>query len=148
MEFDINKLKVNFIKPVTPYTPINKRKYILTYSDKINLLSLDITNEYFCDSISNDFRCELIGTWKSYNDSYGLVFCVYIKDYDFFSSLKRYNHLKENLKYLLKVIMYADEKLIYENNKLLKSPIYIKFDSNNYVFDKYEFYGYVRDYYV
>ena len=46
MNFDKNKLEVNFIFPMTKTYTLKDRKYTLTHSDDTGILYIDIANFY------------------------------------------------------------------------------------------------------
>ena len=147
MEFDLNKLEATFIPSMTPSGPIEGRKYTLTHSDTRDMLFLDIGPEYNYSAINEELRDELIGKYKRYGyDSYILIFYAYVGDSDYFSVSKKYGDFKYNLRSALQAIFYGDKDLLSENNFLLDTPIYVKFDSEIAIFDNYESYDYVRDY--
>lgn len=146
MEFNPDKLETTFIEPMTPYGPIEDRRYTLTHSDETGMLFFDVANEYNYDAINLDLRDELLGTWKAFDDGYGLFLYAYIGSLDLVSSLMKYNAFKTHMKLALEAIFYGDREFLKKNPKLLDSPIYIKFDSSIPIFNNYEFYGYVKDY--
>lgn len=148
MEFNPDKLETTFIEPMTSYGPIKGRKYTLTHSDETGMMFLDIADEYNYDAINQDLRDELLGTWKCYNDSYGLILYAYIGDWDYFSSLMKYNAFKYHMNLALQAIIYGDRDFLKKYPELTESPIYVKFDSSIPAFDNYEFYGYVKDYII
>lgn len=148
MKFNPDKLETTFIEPITPYGPIENRKYTLTHSDETGMLFLDIADEYNYDAINLDLRDELLGTWKAFDDEdeYGLFFYAYIGDLDLAASLMKYNAFKYHMKGAIQAIVYGDKELINKYPELLDSPIYVKFDASIPIFNNYEFYGYVKDY--
>ncbi len=146
MRFNPDKLKTTFIEPITLYNPIKGRKYTLTHSDNTGMMFLTVANEYDYSAINQDLRDEIIGTWKTYNNSYALFFYAYIGDLDYFDALYRYNIFKSHMNSALQAIIYGDKELFKKYPNLLKTPVYIKFDSSIPTFNNYEFYGYVKDY--
>lgn len=147
MKFNSDKLETTFIEPMTPYGPIEGRKYTLTHSDETGMMFLDIADEYNYKVINQDLRDELLGTWRIiYDNDYGLFLYAYIGDLDYFSALMKYSSFKYHMNLALQAIIYGDKDLIKEYPKLINSPIYVKFDSLFPIFNNYEFYGYVKDY--
>lgn len=147
MKFNPDKLETTFIEPMTPYGPIEGRKYTLTHSDETGMMFLDIADEYNYKVINQDLRDELLGTWRIiYDNDYGLFLYAYIGDLDYFSVLMKYSAFKYHMNLALQAIIYGDKDLIKEYPKLINSPIYVKFDSLFPIFNNYEFYGYVKDY--
>lgn len=148
MKFNPDKLETTFVDPITPYTPIKGRKYTLTHSDETGMMFLTIANEYNYSAINKDLRDELLGTWKTYDGSYGLFLYAYVGDSDYFSSLIKYGAFKYHMILALQAIIYGDKELLKEYPQLTNSPICIKFDSSMPIFDNYEFYGYVKNYII
>ncbi|CEH34812.1 staygreen family protein [Romboutsia lituseburensis] len=149
MKFNPDKLETTFIEPMTPYGPIEGRKYTLTHSDETGMMFLDIADEYNYKVINQDLRDELLGTWRIiYDNDYGLFLYAYIGDLDYFSALMKYSAFKYHMNLALQAIIYGDKDLIKEYPKLINSPIYVKFDSLFPIFNNYEFYGYVKDYII
>jgi hypothetical protein len=148
MKFNPDKLETTFVDPITPYSPIKGRKYTLTHSDETGIMFLTIANEYNYSAINQDLRDELLGTWRTYDDSYRLFLYAYVGDSDYFSSLIKYSAFKYHMNLALQAIIYGDRELLKEYPELTNSPIYIKFDSSIPTFDNYEFYGYVKNYII
>ncbi|WP_312286310.1 staygreen family protein [Terrisporobacter sp.] len=147
MEFDPSKLETTFIPPMTPLGPIEGRKYTLTHSDTTGMLFLDIGPEYNYSAINEEMRDELLGKYKRYGyNSYILIFYAYVGDSDYFAASMKYGAFKYHLPFALQAIFYGDKELLNENDFLLDTPIYVKFDSEIAIFDNYENYGYIRDY--
>ena len=76
MRFSPNKLETTFLEPITLYNPIKDRKYTLTHSDNTGMMFLTVANEYDYSAINYDLRDEVLGTWKTYDDSYILFFML------------------------------------------------------------------------
>lgn len=148
MKFNPDKLQTTFVYPITMYGPIKGRKYTLTHSDKTGMMFLTIANVYNYSAINQDLRDELLGTWSTYNGSYGLFLYAYVGNSDYFSSLFKYGAFKSHMKLALQAIIYGDRELLEEYPDLTNSPIYLKFDSSIPIFDNYEFYGYVKNYII
>ncbi|MDK2586625.1 staygreen family protein [Romboutsia sedimentorum] len=148
MKFNPDKLETTFVNPITPYSPIKGRKYTLTHSDETGMMFLTIANKYNYSTINKDLRDELLGTWKTHDDSYGLFLYAYIGDSDYLSSLIKYGAFKYHMNLALQAIIYGDRELLKEYPELTDSPIYIKFDSSIPIFNNYKFYGYVKNYII
>ena len=148
MRFSPDKLETIFIEPITLYGPIKDRKYTLTHSDNTGVMFLTIANKYDYCAINYDLRDEILGTWKTYDNSYNLFFYAYIGDLDYLDALYRYNIFKSHMNSALQAIIYGDRELLNKHKELLNTPIYIKFDSSIPIFNNYEFYGYVNDYII
>lgn len=147
MDFNHEKLETTFIEPMTPYGPIEGRKYTLTHSDATGMMFLDIADKYNYKIVHPEIRDEILGSWKSsYADSYNLIFYAYVGNGNFFSALSKYNAFKYHLNLALQAIVYGDRDLFQKYPNLIDTPIYVKFDSLIPIFDGYEFYGYVKDY--
>lgn len=146
MKFNVDKLETTFVEPMTPFGPIEDRKYTLTHSDDTGMMFLDIANYYNYDAVDKELRDELLGSWKIHDDSYNLFFYAYVGDTDFVNAAIKYAAFKYHMKLALTAIVYGDKDLFAKYPELIDSPIYIKFDSSIPMFDGYESYGYVRDY--
>ena len=147
MEFNQDKLETTFVEPITPYGPIEGRKYTLTHSDETGMMFLDIANSFNYGVINKDLRDELLGAWKKYDDNtYKLFFYAFVGNADFFTSLVKYNEFKKYMNLAIQAVIYGDKDLFLKNSNLLNSPIYVKFDSSVPIFNDYENYGYVGDY--
>ena len=70
MEFTPDKLETTFIEPINLYGPIKNRKYTLTHSDNTGMMFLTIANEYDYNAINYDLRDEILGVWKTADNSY------------------------------------------------------------------------------
>ena len=130
------------------FSPIKDRKYTLTHSDDTGMMFLTVSNEYDYIAINYDLRDEVLGTWKTYDDSYILFFYACIGDLNYSDALYRYNIFKSHMNSALQAIIYGDRQLLKANPELLMTPIYIKFDSSIPIFNNYEFYGNVKDYVI
>ncbi|MGM9986844.1 MAG: staygreen family protein [Bacillaceae bacterium] len=148
MKFKPAKLETTFVDPITPYSPIKGRKYTLTHSDMTSMMFLTIATEYNYSAINQDLRDELLGTWKTYDNSYKLLLYAYIGDSDYYVSLTKYHAFKYHMDLALQAIMYGDRELLKKYPELANCPIYIKFDSFIPIFNNYEFYGYIKDYII
>lgn len=148
MKFNPDKLETTFVEPITLYSPIKGRKYTLTHSDETGMLFLTIADEYNYSAINKDLRDEILGVWKTYDNSYKLFLYAYVGDFDYFTSLNRYNTFKYHMSSAIQAIIYGDRELFKKYPKLANTPIYVKFDSSIPIFDNYEFYGYIKDYII
>lgn len=147
MEFNPDKLETTFVEPMTPYGPIEGRKYTLTHSDETGMLFLDIAGEYNYNMINENLRDELLGRWNLIDDSfYSLLLYAYVGYTDYYTSLEKYNSFKYHMEIALQAIVYGDRELLNKYPTLLNSPIYVKFESSIPMFDGYEFFGNVKDY--
>lgn len=141
MKFDTDKLKVNFIKPMTPTYYIENRKYTLTHSDTTGVLFLDIADFYNYDVVNFKLRDEVLGEWiKSNKSSYILYLYVYLKGVDAPEISNKYKIFKDNLKLAITGILYGDIELFKKHPDLLDSPIHIKFSSSHFMFNSVEYY--------
>ena len=147
MNFDTNKLETTFIYPATNITPIMGRKYTLTHSDTTGTLFLDIGITHNLYAIDQELRDEVLGKLELIEEKlYILYLYVFIGDYDFNTSLKRYNIFKSHLSMSIEAIVYGDSYIFDIYPDLINSPIYVKFDSIYPQFNNYEFYGYIKDF--
>ena len=148
MEFTPDKLETTFIEPINLYGPIKNRKYTLTHSDNTGMMFLTIANEYDYNAINYDLRDEILGVWKTADNSYILFLYAFIGVLNYDNALYRYNIFKSHMDSALQAIIYGDRELLNKYPELLNTPIYLKIDSSIPVFNNYEFYGFVRDYVI
>ena len=148
MGFTPDKLETTFIEPINLYGPIKNRKYTLTHSDNTGMMFLTIANEYDYNAINYDLRDEILGVWKTADNSYILFLYAFIGVLNYDNALYRYNIFKSHMDSALQAIIYGDRELLNKYPELLNTPIYLKFDSSIPVFNNYEFYGFVRDYVI
>jgi len=149
MNFDPNKLQTTFLEPMTPYGPIEGRKYTLTHSDYTAMLFLTIAKEYDYSAINQRLRDEVLGTWDIYDNSYRLFLYAYIgDDLNYYASKAKYNTFKRHMNMAIQAILYGDRELLKKYPDLTKAPIYLKFSSSIPAFNNFEFYGYVKDYII
>lgn len=147
MKFNPDNLETTFIEPITPFGPIENRKYTLTHSDETSMMFLTIANFHDYDSINKLMRDELLGSWKISEDgSYRIYFYAYVGGADFISASIKYAAFKYHMKLALEAIFYGDRDLFINNPDLVNTPIFVKFDSSIPMFDNYESYGYVKNY--
>lgn len=141
MEFNTDKLKVNFIDPMTPTYFIENRKYTLTHSDTTGMLFLDVANFYNYDVINFKIRDDVLGEWiKSRNHCYTLCLYVYLKGIDIVEISKKYKIFKENLELAITAILYGDIALLTKYKYLMNSPIYVNFSSAHFMYNSVEYY--------
>ena len=147
MKFNPDNLETTFVEPMTPFGPIENRKYTLTHSDETSMMFLTIADFHDYNAINKDMRDELLGSWKiSEDDSYRIYFYAYVGETDFISASIKYGAFKYHMKLALEAIFYGDRDLFIKNPNLLNTPVFVKFDSSIPMFDNYESYGYVKDY--
>lgn len=149
MDFNPEKLEVNFMPPATSTSPIKNRKYTLTHSDETAMMFLDVGTNYNLDAINKDFRDDVLGKWTLLdNNTYMLFFYVNAETSEFSSAQKKYSIYKSHLDSALTAIFYGDRDFLKEYPNLVNTPICVKFDSNFLQFNNYEYYGFVRDYII
>lgn len=146
MNFNPDNLETTFIEPVTPYNPIENRKYTLTHSDDTKMLFLTVANKYNYEEINQKLRDELLGTWKKHENSYALIFYAYVGEENILNSLVKYKSFKYHMELAIKAVMFGDREFLKKNPDLMNCPVFVKFDSSISSFDNYEFYGFVKDY--
>ena len=141
MQFNNDKLKVNFLPPTTPIYPIEGRKYTFTHSDTTGMLFLDIGNTYNYDVINIQLRDEVLGEWIIYNkNSYTLCLYIYLKGIYHNEIQKKYQIFKSHLELAITSILYGDIELLKEYPYLMDAPIHVKFSSNHFMFNSSEYY--------
>lgn len=147
--FDKSKLNVNFMNRVNKICPIIPRKYTLTHSDETAQLFLDIGTLYNFNAITS-FRDELLGEWVNCKNTYYLQFYAYISggEFNFKESTKRYNIFKKELPLALTAIINGDKTFFKAHPYLCNAPIFIKFNSIYPAFNKIEYFGKVKDYFI
>ncbi|WFD11658.1 staygreen family protein [Tepidibacter hydrothermalis] len=147
--FDKSKLHVTFMDGVNKVSPIIPRKYTLTHSDETGELFLDIGKDYNYKAITS-FRDEVLGKWINFNNMYYLQLYAYISggEFDFKRSAIRYNIFQKELPLALTAIINGDKTFYKAHPYLYNSPIFIKFNSIYPAFNKVEYFGRVKDYFI
>ena len=151
MKFNPDKLETTFIEPMTPYGPLENRKYTLTHSDETGMMFLDIADVYVYEAIDQELRDELLGEWSIVDknkETYKIVFNAFVGNGDYFTAYMRYNAFKYHMDIALKSIVYGDRDLFKTYPALYDTPIYVKFNSSFPMFNTTEFYGYARSYII
>lgn len=148
-DFDKSKLNVNFMKGVNKISPIIPRKYTLTHSDETGDLFLDIGKNYNYKAITS-FRDEVLCKWIKFNNMYFLQCYAYISggEFNLKESAIRYSIFKKELPLALTAIICGDKTFFKAHPYLSKSPIFINFHSIYPAFNKVEYLGKVKDYFI
>lgn len=143
--FNPDKLNVEFRPGVTRTEPILGRKYTLTHSDISGQLFLTIGLEFAYDKITST-RDELLVEWLV--SDRGLIFYVYvyIGDYNLKALAKRDAIFRRELPLALEVIIYGDSDLFQAHPQLENVPICIYFYSTEPKFNRYEYWGTIKEY--
>ncbi|CAH2214046.1 staygreen family protein [Tepidibacter aestuarii] len=147
--FDKSKLHVNFMDGVNKINPIIPRKYTLAHSDETGELFLDIGKDYNYKAITS-FQDEILGEWINFYNMYYLQFYAYISggEFNFKESAIRYNIFQKELPLALTAIINGDKTFFKTHSYLYKSPIFIKFNSIYPAFNKIEYFGKIKDYFI
>ncbi|WP_250676035.1 staygreen family protein [Paraclostridium ghonii] len=149
MEFNKNKLEVNFIYPMTKTYTLQNRKYTLTHSDDTGILYLDIANFYNYKKIDIHLRDEVLGNWVLVQkNKYNLLLNIYLKGYYTYEIKRKYEIFKSHLNMAIKSILYGDRDFLIKNNFLLNSNIIVNFSSSYFMYNSSEYYGLVKDYLI
>ncbi len=149
IKFNPDKLETTFIEPMTPYGPIEDRKYTLTHSDETGMMFLDIADVYNYKAVDQKLRDELLGEWSIVDENkntYKIVFNAFVGNGDYFTAYMRYNAFKYHMEIALKAIIYGDKDLFKKYPDLYNTPIYVKFNSSYPMFNNIESYGIALSY--
>jgi hypothetical protein len=140
------KLFVEFRPGVTPTDPVTGRKYTLTHSDQTGELFLTVAPEYAFDKI-NRSRDEVLAEWILYNGNPMLQVYVYVDGrYGPYISYVRDKVFRREMPLALESIRYGDAELFDRYPSLDKAPIWVRFDSEDPEYDKFEYWGTLADY--
>lgn len=141
-----DKLYVELRHGVTNTEPVIGRKYTLTHSDITGDLFLTVGRQFAYDKI-NAMRDEVLAEWRTYNGYPFLYVYVYV-DGQFGPGISaiRNNIFRRELPLALEAIRYGDDSLFVENPNLDNAPIYIRFDSTNPNYNRFEYWGNLKDY--
>jgi hypothetical protein len=139
------KLYVEFRSGVTPTEPIIGRKYTLTHSDATAELFLTIGIEYAYDQITS-MRDEVLAEWRIYNGNLFLYVYVYVGNYGSAINAIRNTIFRRELPLALEAIIYGDRELFITQPQLNNAPIWIHFDSTDPNYNRFEYWGTVKDY--
>lgn len=149
MEFNKNKLEINFIYPMIKTYTLQNRKYTLTHSDNTGTLYLDVANFFNYKKINIDLRDEVLGSWVLVErNKYSLLLNIYLKGYYPYEIKRKYEMFKYNLNFAIKAILYGDRGFLIKNNFLLNSNIVVNFSSSYFMYNSSEYYGLVKDYLI
>lgn len=143
--FNPEKLYVEFRPGVTKTEPIIGRKYTLTHSDVSAELFLTVGLEFAYDKITS-IRDELLVEWLV--SDRGLIFYVYVYvgDYSPQALAMRDAIFRRELPLALEAIIYGDSEFFNAHPQLGDAPICIYFASSNPNFNRYEYWGTIKDY--
>ncbi|MCF8012070.1 MAG: staygreen family protein [Clostridiales bacterium] len=134
-----DKLNTEYIN-VTPEKPVINRKYTLTHSDITAELFLTIGLTYAYEKIT-PLRDEVLAEWLYSNCKYYLRGYVYVGEFGFEKSKKRYSIFKRELPLTLAAIRSGDKKFFSVHPHLDKCSIYIYFASLYPELQGYQYYG-------
>ncbi|RDU36577.1 hypothetical protein DRW41_13725 [Neobacillus piezotolerans] len=146
-KFDPGNLAVAYIAPVTPFRPLDGRKYTLSHSDVTGKLFLTIGPE-FSFSTANTAKDEVFTEWIQSMGEYSMSGRVHVSggEFDEQHSKVRFLIFKKEMELALTAIVYGDQVFYKSFPWLLDAPIYIHFDSIYPEFQKVLFYGTPRQY--
>ena len=146
----MNKLRnvnVKMVNPINATSPILFRRYTLTHSDENGELFLTIAPFYDLDSIDQVKRDEVCGQWVIVNDDiYILTLFVFVGNFSYEISSKRYQIFLEELPLAVSSILNADKDFFNANSNLIDSNISMRFISSHAEFNKTVFYCRVKDF--
>ena len=149
MNFDKNKLEVNFIFPMTKTYTLKDRKYTLTHSDDTGILYLDIANFYNYKKININLRDEVLGSWVFIEkNKYALLLNICLKGNSPYEIKRKYEIFKSHLDLAIKAILYGDRDFLLKNKFLLDSNIIINFSSSYFMYNCSEYYGLVKNHLI
>ncbi|QUH25817.1 staygreen family protein [Serpentinicella alkaliphila] len=142
---DPEKLSVEFRPGVTTTEPILGRKYTLTHSDITAELFLTIGLEFAHDKITT-MRDEVLAEWRSSNSGLFLYVYVYVGNFGSTMNAIRNTIFRRELPLALEAIVYGDNKFFTVHPQLYYAPIWIYFDSTDYSYNRFEYWGTPMDY--
>lgn len=140
------KLTVEYRTGVSETDPVIGRKYTLTHSDTTAELFLTIGLDFAYDQVTK-MRDEVLAEWwtdKGIPFLYGTV-SVDGEMSSVFTSIRDTIFRKE-LPLALEAIVYGDRALLEKYPELENAEIWIYFDSVSPKYNKYEYWGRVKDY--
>ncbi|WP_240035195.1 staygreen family protein [Neobacillus notoginsengisoli] len=145
--FKPSMLTVTFIAPITPFRPLESRRYTLAHSDTTGKLFLTIGPEYGF-STSDQIKDEVKAEWVQRMGEYSLSGKVHISggEYDEQYSKVRYMIFKKEMELALTAIVYGDQVFYSCFPWLLDAPIYVTFESIYPEFQQTVYYGTPRKY--
>lgn len=141
-----DKLYVDFRTGVTMTHPVIGRKYTLTHSDITADLFLIIGLEFAYDKV-NAMRDEVLAEWRMNNGFPFLYVYVYV-DGQFGPAVSAVRNaiFRRELPLALEAIRYGDRRFFAAHPDLDKAPIWIRFDSTNPEYNRFENWGTPNDY--
>ncbi|MFE8699328.1 staygreen family protein [Cytobacillus sp. FJAT-54145] len=147
-KFNPSKLSVTFLPPVTPFKPVDERKYTLTHSDETGELFLTVGYCFDMSAIKPKFRDEVLAEWIPRMGQYILKGKVYVSggEFDEQYSKIRFMIFQRELKLALTAMIYGDRAFYQNYPWLLDSPIYIQFESNFPQYNQLLYYGTPRQF--
>ncbi|WP_409270233.1 staygreen family protein [Neobacillus sp. SCS-31] len=146
-KFNQANLTVTYIAPITPFRPLEGRKYTLSHSDTTGKLFLTIGPEYSY-STTTVAKDEVFAEWVQSMGEYSLYGRVHVSsgEFDEQQSGVRFMIFKKEMDLALTAIVYGDQVFYKSFPWLLDAPIYIQFDSIYPEFKKVLYYGTPRQY--
>jgi len=142
---DPEKLYVEFRPGVTMTEPILGRKYTLTHSDMTAELFLTIGLQFAYDKITS-MRDDVLAEWRIANQGLFLYVYVYIGNFEPAINAIRNAIFRRELPLALEAIVYGDHKFFMVHHQLVNSPLWIYFDSQDPNYNRFEYWGTVKDY--
>lgn len=141
-----DKLYVEYRPGVTKTEPVISRKYTLTHSDITADLFLNIGLQFAYDKI-NPMRDEVLAEWRTYNGNPFLYVYVYVDgQFEPLVSSIRDGIFRRELPLALEAIRYGDNSFFDAHPDLDNAPIWIHFDSTNPDYNRFEYWGTLKDY--
>ncbi len=141
-----DKLNVEFRPGVTVTEPVLGRKYTLTHSDITAELFLVIGLQFAYDKVTSS-RDEVLAEWRYYNGSTILYTYVYVDgQFGPAVSATRDQIFRRELPLALEAIRYGDRAFFLAHTELDTAPIWIRFDSTNPQYNRFEYWGTPNDY--
>lgn len=147
-KFNPSNLRVTFLPPVTPFKPVDERKYTMTQSDETGELFLTVGYCFDESCVDPNFRDEVFAEWTPQMGQYVLTGKVYVSggEFDEQYSKIRFMIFQRELKTALTSIVYGDRAFYQYYPWLLDSPIYIQFESVYPLYHQMLYYGTPRQY--
>ena len=124
---------VLYLDHTTSRTPTYGRKHTLTHSDETGELFLSIGHHYDIKAINWEFRDEVIGEWKQFEDGspywIGKAF-VSDESYRYEDAKRRFEIFQREMEHALSGIFVGDRLFFAYHPQWLNAPVYVQYESN------------------
>lgn len=143
---DPEKLHVEIRNDVTDTEPVFGRKYTLTHSDQTAELFLTISMQFAYEKVTV-IRDELLAEWTLTNGIPYLYVHIYLNGMLNPDALVMRDEIfRRELPLALEAIRYGDRSFFDAHPDLDNAEIWVQFYSENPAYNRFEFYGLIKDY--